>query len=300
MHNLIVTHWDYEGKGYMAALIERGEKELEELNVDVARLGGLRSRYNRYGFESAGRKFGYCFTAKNREKKFSDFQNNIEFVKIEKQDKEVLEFAASVYNQNEIAVTRTAENAYYSMTAWRKIPYLAIRGGQPLGYVSVNESGQDIAEAFAVNTEEFIKIICAWQEKQAQEIYFFLQPHQAALIKVFSSVCESAHVTSPSHFYIRNWEKTVGAFMRLKASYCTLPKGEVVIEIEDYGKIHIFVREGEIGAEKTEKTPDFTMDRLTATRYIFGTYPCEYTGKVNATTLAWFPLPLGWNGQDRV
>ena len=67
----LVTHWNYEGRGYMTQLLERGEQELNELNIDVARLGGLRSRYNRYGFEACGQKYGFTFTAKNREKKFT-------------------------------------------------------------------------------------------------------------------------------------------------------------------------------------------------------------------------------------
>ena len=296
----VVTHWDYEGKGYMEQLLRRAMEELEDIRADASRLGGLRSRYNRFSFEACGQRYGFHFTAKNRERKFLNFRNDISFTRIEQSDAAALQFAADVYNANEIAVTRTAETAYPTMTAWQKIPYLATRDNRPVGYVCANEAGTDVAEIFAVDTPTFTDVVCAWQKRVGDDVYFYLQPHQADKVRIFSAVCEASHISSPSHFYIRNWEKVVGAFLRLKATYCPLPKGEKVIEIQGYGRICIFVNENAVGCEKTEKTPDLILDRLTATRYIFGLYSPVYTGDTDAWACAVFPLPLSWNGQDRV
>ena len=296
----VVTHPDYEGRGYMTQLLERGSQELDDLNVDVSRLGGLRSRYNRYGFEACGQTYRITFTGKNRERCLPNFKDDITFSKINREDKDALRFAIELYNQNEIAVTRTEENAYVSMTAWKNTPYLATRNGELLGYLSANETGAYIAEIFSVDTQSFIDMICAWQKKVDAEIYFSLQPHRIDKIRVFSAVCERSQIDTPSHFYIRNWEKVIGAFIKLKNSYCELPHGELVIEIENYGALRIYVNESGIGCERTDKTPYITLDRLSASRYIFGLNAPIYSGKANAFVQAWFPLPLGWNGQDRV
>lgn len=296
----VVTHWDYEGRGYMSEMLARAMQELEDLNVDVSRLGGLRSRYNRYGFETCGQKYAFVFKEKNRVRKFPDFKDDITFSKIEKTDSEALRFAADLYNRNEIAVPRTAENAYLSLSTWRNVPYLATQNGKPVGYLCAGEAGGGVAEIFAVNTQAFADVVCAWQKERACDLSFSLQPHQVELVRLFSAVCESSSIYSPSHFYIRNWEKVVGAFMRLKASCCKLPQGELIMEIEGYGTLRIFVGEKGAGCEKTTKKPELTLDRLAAARYIFGPYPPVCTGEAGALAQAWFPLPLGWNGQDRV
>ncbi len=296
----IVTHWDFEGKGYMNELLGVGVRELADLNVDAARLGGLRSRYNRYGFEMCGQKYGFSFTAKNRERKLPDRGNGIEFAVVEKSDAETLSFCANLYNKNEIAVTRTAENAYVIMTAWRNIPYIAAAKGKTVGYLCANEDGMQIAECFAENENAYVDMICAWQKRVGDTVYFSLQPQRIKELRIFSEVCESGYAESPSRFCIRNWEKVVGAFMRLKAGYCELIPGELAIGIKDYGAIRLFSGCGGVGCEKTDKSPDISLDCLSAARYIFGPYPPYVTAKAGPEAQSWFPLPLGWNGQDRV
>ncbi|MBR2376901.1 MAG: GNAT family N-acetyltransferase [Clostridia bacterium] len=296
----VVTHWEYEGNGYMSKLLDCSAKELENLNVDIARLSGLRSRYNRYGFEKCGQTYNFTFTYKNRLKKCSEYNSNIEFIVINENDTNYLEFATKLYNKNKINVPRKVENAYLTMSAWLNTPYIAICNGNPIGYLSVNNEGVNIAEIFAVDTKSFIDIICSWHAKVNTSIHFYLQPHSVAEMQFFTSVCENFNLTYPGLFYVRNWEKVVNAFMKLKASYIDMPKGEINIEIRGYGTIKVYVNNNEVGCVSTKDKPDITLDNLTASRYIFGPYSPIYTNKVTALAQSWFPLPLSWNGQDRI
>lgn len=297
----LVTHWDYEGKGYMTALLKRASQELADLGVDVARLGGLRSRYNNYGFETCGQRYGFTFTSKNREKKFPEIETDLIFKEVGRNDESGLEFIANLYNKNEIAVTRTKENAFVSTTAWRNKPYIAFSFDTPIGYLSVDETGTRIAEAFAVEPLAYTRMICAWQKKVDKDVYFSLQPHQIGLVKIFVPVCEHFYIGSPCHFFVRAWDRVVDAFMKLKASYTRLMHGEACIEIQGYGVIRIFVGENGVGCERTDAVADISMDALAAERFIFGPFPpMEGNGKSDLLFRSWFPLPLSWNLQDRV
>ena len=296
----IAVHWNYEGRGYMGAMVERAMQELERLNVDTARLGGLRSRYNRYGFEACGQNYTFTFTEKNRINKFPQFKDDITFKEIEANDKEYLSFTAELYNKNAITVHRTGENAYLSLTMWLNKPYITLRDGIPVGYICANSDGSCIAELFAKDTDTFTSMVCAWQKRCGSNITFPLQMHQIEQIRVFSAVCESSVIHSPSHFKIRNWADFTDAFIKLKASYCKMPQGELYIGITDYGTIRLYVNEKGAGCEKTDHTPDITLDGLSAARYIFGPYPPICTADTSYLVQAWFPLPLSWNGQDRV
>ena len=59
------TRPEYRNSGYMKALMTESMEELKRLGADVARLGGMRQRYNRYGFEKTGQNFCFTISAKN-------------------------------------------------------------------------------------------------------------------------------------------------------------------------------------------------------------------------------------------
>lgn len=296
----IAVHWDCEGRGYMDAMMAFAMEELEREGVDVARLGGLRSRYNRYGFESCGQNYTFTFTAKNRERKFPAFKSDIAFTAIEKGDVAALSFAASLYNKNAIAVPRTPSGAYLSMTTWQNKPYLATREGEPIGYLCVNAAGNVIAEQGALDACRLADLLCAWQERVGANIFFTLPPYATDAVRLFSAVCESSSIGAPSHFKILRWDRAVDAFMKLKATYCPLPRGELSLGIEGFGTLRLFVNEAGCGCESVEGEAELTLDPLAAARYLFGPYPPIATAEASPAAQAFLPLPLSWNGQDRV
>ena len=296
----IAVKRECEGKGYMSALMEYAMKELDRLGIDVARLGGLRSRYNRYGFESAGQNYSFTFTEKNRLRGFPLFAENVTFEKIGADDEQALAFAASLYNKNGLAKTRTAANAYPSMTAWRCTPYVAVKNGERIGYLCAKPNEAGITELCGTDTNAVGDIVCAWQARVGAPIYFYRQMHEIADVRLFSRVCENVSVSAPSHFKIRSWAKTIDAFLKLKASYLSLLHGELRIKIEGAGTFLLFVDENGVGCRPTSEAPDVTLDVLSATRYIFGALPSVCTADAPSLAQAWFPLPLSWNPQDRI
>ena len=296
----IAVHPDFEGRGYMGAMVEKAMAELDRMNIDIARLGGLRSRYNRYGFEACGQNFTFTFTEKNRLRKFPGFKGGITFKEITREDKEALAFTAELYNKNAISVPRTAENAYNCLTMWQNVPYIALCEGEPVGYVCASQNKIGIAEFDAVNLNALTDIICAWQELAGGNISFGRQMHQVDSVRIFSEVCEGCVAHSPSHFKIINWVKVTDAFLKLKASYCKLMPGELIMEVEGYGAIRLFADENNAGCEAYKGKADIKLDPISATRYIFGTLSPIYTDDAPPIAQNWFPLPLSWNGQDRV
>ena len=295
----IATHWEHTGKGYMSKLIDAAMVELKTMGADASRLGGNRQRYNRYGFESCGQILSFTLNPNTLAGRFPT-PGEITFEKLEQEDSAALEFCRELYNQNAIAVTRTLDTVYPTMTAWEYQPYLCLQGGKPVGYLCTNNTGGNLMEIFAVDTQCFTDILCRWQQWKNTSVTFTLQPHQTELICRFSAICDTMQLRSPSHFKICNWERVISAFMRLKASYQPLQAGELVLNIQDYGTMRIFVNQEGVGCEKSQQKPQLTLTQLEASRFIFGPLDPGYVAKANETAESWFPLPLSWNGQDRV
>ncbi len=297
----VVTHWDYEGRGYMQALLTAAMKELERIEADGSRLCGLRGRYNRFGYEACGAVYEMTLTADNVKRRFSE--NNLTFTPISAEDTDALAFTWQLYSQNGIAVDRTEQpnfrDVYASLTAWRNRPFLAMDGDTPVGYFSADSDG-DWAEWGAVDAKTAGAMAAAWQRKQGRSLLLRCAPHQVEAIRIFSRACEQLKITSPSHFKICRWDRVLDAFLKLKQKISPLPEGKMTVAIGGYGAVRITVQNGVASCVNTDAYPEMTMDPLTASRFFFGPLPSVCTGYTPPVANAWFPLPLTWNLQDRV
>ncbi len=296
----------YEGKGYMSILLDKAMEVLKEKKVDVSRLGGLRQRYNRYGYEYAGSVYNFTLTGYNTQKAFKNYLGDITFTEILKTDTENLKFCNSLYTQGEIHALRSEDNncfdVYSSMVAWQNIPYLATgSNGEKLGYIVVNKKGNAVAEVFGTNDETTIKILVNWQQKTGEDLLVKIPPYKTELIRIFSEFAEYSSLAPVCHFKVINYQKLISALLNLKCKTTALPNGEVAVNIEDYGTLKISVSSNKGTCEFTNTNPDITVNNLQAVRLFFGTYPAySAINSQNAFLNAVFPLPLSWNLQDRV
>ena len=296
----------YEGKGYMTILLDKAMEVLKEKKVDVSRLGGLRQRYNRYGYEYSGGIYNFTLTSYNNKKHLNNYHEDITFTEILKSDIENLKFCNSLYTQGEIHALRSEENncfdVYSSMVAWQNIPYLATdKNGNKLGYIVANKNGNAIAEVFGVNDRETIKILSNWQLKTAQDLTFKIPPYKTELLKVFMNVCEYVNLSPVCHFKVLNYQKLISALLKLKCKMTAIKNGEFTVNIENYGTLKIKIENGNGTCEFTNATPDITVNNLQAVRLFFGAYPAYSTiNSQNHFINAVLPLPLSWNLQDRV
>ena len=303
----IAVHPDYEGKGYMNLLLEKAMQVLNEKGVDASRLGGLRSRYNRFGYETCGTNYNFTLTSYNTKKLFNNYlDNTITFTPINKTDYDVLKFCYNLYKNDKIYTLRGEQNnyinVYNSMVAWQNIPYLATtKNGEKLGYIVVNPSKTVVSEVFGTTTENTIKILCNYQNNLGCDLKFSLPPYSIELLKIFTENCEYLSTSPICHFKVINYQKLTNALLKLKSSYCKMIDGESNILIENYGTIKIKVENGIATCSLTSDTPDIKVTNLQAQRLLFSYLPTYHTiNKSPAFLNAILPLPLSWNLQDRV
>lgn len=295
----VATHPDEEGKGYMTKLLGEAMLELDRIGADMSRLGGKRSRYNRYGYEQSGTNLKYTMTAEQA-KPYAG--KGVEFRRVEKFDTDLIHKMENLFYQNKIAVDRSDEEGFFlSLLAWQNIPWAAFdREGSFIGYLSASAAGFSIAEAAAKSDEQLRDMLSAWCGKCGGSISFSLSMWQIETTALMDEICGGHTASFPSQFYIRNWDKVCDAFVKLKASYTDMPKAECVVGIEEWGNLRFYCENGIAGAEKTDKSPSVILNRLDATRYIFGPNPHTEEGPDAPGADVFFPLPLSWNLQDRI
>lgn len=299
----VATHPDFEGRGYMKALMKEAMAELEKIGVDASRLGGKRARYSRYGYEMCGIQYKIMFTPHNLKNFFPDFKANITFEKLERTNSEALDYCCKLYDREKFYVVRGKEDNYHrmycSMIAWQNVPYIAKdANGNFVGFLSIK--GNDIAEIFAETPEIYRDMILSWVSGSNDVVNFCLREHNIAQLRIFTPVCEKINITSPSHFKIMNYKKVIGALLKLKADMCELTEADFTINIETYGKLRIVSDKNGARCEDYDGECDLTLSRNNASKFLFGPLPAYATADISAKMGNLLPLPLSWNLQDRV
>ena len=300
----VATHPDYEGKGYMTALLKKAMEELENIGADASRLGGSRARYGRYGYEMCGIQYNLTFTPHNAANFFRGFEKNIYFEKIERSNRDYLDFCCELYEKEKFYVIRGKDDNYHrmycSMVAWQNVPYIAKdRDGKNVGFLSIKEN--KIAELFALTPELFRDMIVSWVLETGAPVQFSLRPHNIDLLHIFAPVCEGINISSPSRFKIMNYKKVINALLKLKSSFTPLTKADFSIDIDTYGKIRIVSDESGARCEDFDGECDLKLSRNQASMFLFGPMPAECIADTSVIRIGnLLPLPLSWNPQDRV
>lgn len=301
----VATHPDYEGRGYFNLLFTEVMKELETIGADAGRLGGLRQRYGHFGYEGCGVSYLFLFGPKNRISCFGEKAGtDIIFTPIDREDTETLAFCRELRMRSPIYVERPSDNdyrdIYLSLCSKCCKPYLATRDGKPVGYLCAADEGKSVHELEAPDVDAFRDIVCGWQAKCGRDINLAIPAFNVEQIRLLCATAESYRVTYPSRFKILNWQGITDATMRLGAKTAPMLDGEFVLEIEGYGTIRLFVRDGKAGCERTDAAPELTLDRLAAARLLFGPTDPISVADLPPIPRSWLPLPFSWGAMDAI
>ena len=301
----VATLPEQEGKGYMRMLMKEAMRELDRIGADASRLGGVRQRYNRYGYEMCGMEYSFVIDDFTTRYCFND-EEEIVLKEISANDKKQLAFINFLRKSLPMHVQRSADDTFFgdfaTLCIGKNVPYIAEnKQGNTLGYLSVSGDLKKIAEVNAVSLEALKKILFYWQKNVKKPITFALSPLDTEAVKYFSQVAADMKMASPCLFKIINYDKVANALIKQKASNTqVLCNGERIIGIKEWGNIRLYHKDGEAFCEKTDRKADFMLDKLTASRFLFGPFMTHTVVDSDEFLSQVLPLPLGWSKLDRV
>ena len=302
----VVTLPEYEGRGYMQMLFSTAMEELERMGVDASRLGGVRQRYNRFGYEACGSQYSFTVNSHGRSHCMAPDTPKLRFVQVGPEDHALLEAMEGIHARDPMRVLRAEEGGtrgvYDVLTAWRNVPYAALtEDGKVIGSLTVSEAGDQIAEVCAVDPEALKAVIYRWQERLGKDIRFTLPAFEVEGVRYFTGCAAASSLSSPCHFKFLRYDRVANALMQLKRELMPgLPTGEYFLGIEGWGTLRLYAENDRAGCEKTDRKPQAVLNRLEASRLLFGPWEPEQLLPYHPFLKAWLPLPLSWNTLDRV
>ena len=296
---------EYRRRGYMKLLMNAAMEVLERERIDVSRLGGLRSRYEHYGYELCGTNYIIRLSGRNAEEVYPG-GTGIIFTPIAEEDRAALAFVREQYSASAIACDRGDDtDLYRTLCAWKNRTYLAWLDGNPIGYLCVSADGSSVAEHGAINADLHTQMLCAWvMQGSAYEIRAELYPWDIPLCRSLMAVCETFSAVPATQCKILSPDRFADALLSLKASMTPLVPGTVSLGIEGSGTLVMEADGNDARVYRSDAPADDTYDALTAARMLFGMMPPDLCAPLSENTArllaSWLPLPFSWNGQDRV
>ena len=299
----VVTHPDYAGKGYMSALCQFASEQNAKNGVVASALGGNRHRYKRFGYEPCGFSYTFGLNTVDRTHAFANFGQGVSFERLLATDTQAIEQVYEIYKQNALWIDRKAgrgaQGVFDVLSAWNSTPYIARKDGEIIGYLTIGSNEQEPTEVFAKTVDEYFHLLCAWQMRIDKPVVFKVPPYNYEIVQICLQKCSHVGMHNTGSFAVYDWAKLTQVLLHLKSKYCTLIHGKMNIGIEAYGTLSIVVDKDGVCAKKTDEVADFSLDKLSAIRFVFGCAPAFYVQNASPLATSWFPLPLALHYLDR-
>ncbi len=302
----VSVHPYSRGMGHMKKCMAMSTEYARAHGIDIMALGGQRQRYEYYGYESGGQHRIYELTATNCRHALKDVDAaGLSFVPFE-QAREHIEALHAIYEQGPVAGARPLERFEQICGTWRKLPYAIMCGDAPLGYAITAPDHGSISEIRLADARELPRVLKAYLARFAQErVSISLPPYLPEYARALSRLCEGCELDHSDMFMICDYERVVGAYLRLKQRVeGGLPEGRVVLGIQNAAgdgatrALEIAVRAGEVCCRFGEFEPDLVLDTLAAQSLLLSPFTYVDTTALPPCARAYFPLPVHIEGAD--
>ena len=291
----------WRGEGYMKLLMQQSLELSRERGTDFLALGGQRQRYQYFGFERAGCSCSYHVTQTNlRHARLATTNLTVEPLRPE--DAESLKAIHALNEAAPLHCRRDFAALFDILCSWRSVPYILRKAGAFAGYFISGQEIEGISELRLTDPADIGGAVQAILGAAKKDVSFHLDLAETGAAAFFTGLGDSENIGTPGNFHVMNYERVLGAFLRLQARIRPLCEGEIIIRVNGYLEpetLRIRVRDGETSVTPTDDAPAITLEHLAATRCFFAPVSPERNA-LPAFAAAWFPLPLTFPGADSV
>lgn len=286
----VSVHRLSRGAGHMKKTMQMQIEKAKAEGLDMIVLGGQRQRYGYFGFSPVGGAYEYTVTHSNVRHALKDVDASA-FTFEPLAPGESSEYAYSLYQQQPVCGSRTAENFAEIALSFESKGWLIVNNGQKTGYLIASSNHQGIREIVLENGELVPAVLKAWMNaQQLKKVYIDVAPYNRQLNRTLAAFAEYYSLGQDGCMLCLNYVNTIRAWMTLKNSVTPLSDGIVQLGI-DGQTYEIKVADGTVNVDKTDVEAQISLTADEANQLLFG-FNRFYAPEVSGIPADWFPLPL--------
>ncbi len=284
----------YRSKGYMIDLMKLAVEDMYARGVALSYLGGQRQRYGYFGFETAGVSYKFHFNMQNAKHLYGRLESKLRAEKLDENDMETIKKIDELYSANAVHAKRPLKDYFRILKSWRHVPYVLFDGDDFAGYFVINYENTWVSEASVTKYDYYSEMLLAALSVSGKHgIEINAAPFEAEKLGFLTENSEGMDICGCESILVYDFEKTIRAYLKAKASYAKLADGELSVLIHGkYGdeKLKITVKNNAVEVEKFDGDVEIELGHHEATRVFFSNYTHD-RAKINTTAQQWLPLP---------
>ena len=286
----VSVHPYSRGEGHMKKLMAMMLEDAAAQGYDLLMLGGIRQRYNYFGFEQAGWAYRYHIAESAVRHALGGVDaEGIAFSALAEDKPEEVDYACALAATLPMTGVRPRDRFLDIMHSWHSECRLIRVDGEMAGYVmgrSGEGEGIELALADEENLPRVIKAL--FRQDGIRHLEIACGPHQTRRVEILSAICSGRSIGSVEMINVLNWPRTLEALLRLRAGFMPLEDGELTIAVGDAPSVTIRVEGGAPRAAEEGLAPDLRLEHLAALRRLFGLEAFA----LGSAYKNWFPLPF--------
>jgi predicted N-acetyltransferase YhbS len=312
---MVSVHPYTRSRGYMRTLMEMALADMRRDGIVFSCLGGLRQRYEYFGFTPSGQRLVFeCRRTNIRHAPGKDSPPAFSLRPLKEGDGELDDIYR--FHQSKAArFERDREKLFDILSSWKNRVFALSDKNGFAGYLVYNSAGNTIAE---INLAEPARVLPAigcflnylGKINDWDQVSVAVQPWETEKLEALSAFAENCRISTAYSFAVFDWQSLIFALLRLKAgSGQTLPDGEAFFRIVPANSaagtpdscFRIAVQQGRPRVSPETGEEALVLDPLRAARLFFSPSPWASPTLLNDPFLRGIlPLPLFFESPDGV
>ncbi len=283
---------DVRSRGYMSTLMRCAVAETD--SYDFVVLGGLRQRYERFGFYRAGYDVNFTVTRKNAESMLTDVCEYpaVEVVEVEADSEKMLDRIFYLSQKSALHAVRRREMIFDILRSWSNSVYAIVSDGITEGYFTRDD---DCIYELTLSSYDYLYGTLKALLADKGSIKLCIPSADTELIRRLSPIAEQQQTDCWEMFRINNFARVTQAFLRLEAANTRLPDGSITVKIRhDNGTelFELYIRNGTVGVDsRTSKPADIELSAAEASELFFSQV-CRRREELSPEVRVWLPVPI--------
>lgn len=259
----VSAHPYARGKGYMKALMKYAIESAADEGYAALVLGGLKNRYQYFGFQPTEIAMKYRFIEENIRHQFGGGESTLRLEKITSPDSVWIKEAKALYDRRKVKIGRGSEEYFYKVLAsWNNEIYALLKNGQFAGYMTAGDNGTFLREFELSDNADVPEVLKAWFKQKGIKALTVLCPaYEREKCELLGKYSEYFSAETGHSWLIFDFGKVLEAFMNVKNQCEPLEFGKLLLNIHkndgDMQMCGFCVDENGVHAEKFLDKEDF-------------------------------------------
>lgn len=212
----VSVHPYARGEGHMKKLMAMADSWMEKKGIDLAVLGGLRQRYQYFGYTKGGLQVSYCVNSDNIRHALKDSSaDGFQIQEITDETDMLLSEIYTLHQMSPVRADRNPEELLPILHSYGRQLYALMEHGNFAGYFTACRN--TVGELTVKNPAHYKPALKCWmQTKNCSEITLSVSSWDSALMRTLDAIAESAVLTTGENYKVYQWSKALPAFLTLK------------------------------------------------------------------------------------